>query len=290
VSRSVVKDLEKDPGIRAIYSRPEADFIDRFPSFFMAGSFENLYEHYINWVSISFDSNSNITTLAVKAFRPGDAQILAQRLITLSELKANEINDRMREHSLKQARDEVALLQQKAIDNEARMTSFRSRESQLDPNEASTQAVSLLSSLESELVASRAALRQMQVAAPNSPMLPALQARVSTLEGQARAEQMKGTDGKNALAPKMAQYQQLTTQQQVLQQMLQSAVTAMEASSVSLQAQQIYIAPIAPPNLPDRGQSIYDRLLDILLAVSTLLLVYGIGRLLAAAVGDYVLQ
>jgi capsular polysaccharide transport system permease protein len=130
----------------------------------------------------------------------------------------------------------------------------------------------------------------MQVAAPNSPMIPALQSRVSALEAQAKAEQLKGTAGSDSLAPKMAQYQQLTTEQQVLQQMLQSAVTAMEASSVSLQAQQIYIAPIAAPNLPDRGQSIYDRLLDIILCVSTFLLVYGIGRLLAAAVGDYVLQ
>jgi len=290
LSRSVVKDLEKDPGIREIYSRPEADFIDRFPNFFMHGSFESLFEHYTSWVSISFDSNSNITTLAVKAFRPIDAQRLAQRLITLSELKANEINDRVREHGLKQARDEVASLQQKALENEARITNFRSREAVLDPNQASTQTVSLLASLESELVASRAALRQMQTAAPNSPMLPALQSRVSALEAQARVEQMKGTDGKDSLAPKMAQYQQLTTEQQVLQQMLQSAVTAMEASSVSLQAQQIYIAPIAAPNLPDRGQSIYDRLLDIIISVSTFLLVYGIGRLLAAAVGDYVLQ
>ncbi len=290
LSRSVVKDLEKDPGIRQIYSRPEADFIDRFPNFFMHGSFESLFEHYTSWVSISFDSNSNITTLAVKAFRPIDAQRLAQRLITLSEIKANEINDRVREHGLKQARDEVASLQQKALENEARITNFRSREAVLDPNQASTQTVSLLASLESELVASRAALKQMQTAAPNSPMLPALQSRVSALEAQSRVEQMKGTDGKDSLAPKMAQYQQLTTEQQVLQQMLQSAVTAMEASSVSLQAQQIYIAPIAAPNLPDRGQSIYDRLLDIIISVSTFLLVYGIGRLLAAAVGDYVLQ
>ncbi len=290
LSRSVVKDLEKDPGIRQIYSRPEADFIDRFPNFFIHGSFESLFEHYTSWVSISFDSNSNITTLAVKAFRPIDAQRLAQRLITLSEIKANEINDRVREHGLKQARDEVASLQQKALENEARITSFRSREAVLDPNQASTQTVSLLASLESELVASRAALKQMQTAAPNSPMLPALQSRVSALEAQSRVEQMKGTDGKDSLAPKMAQYQQLTTEQQVLQQMLQSAVTAMEASSVSLQAQQIYIAPIAAPNLPDRGQSIYDRLLDIIISVSTFLLVYGIGRLLAAAVGDYVLQ
>lgn len=290
VSRSVVKELEKDPGIRAIYSRPEADFIDRFPNFFMHASFENLFSHYNNWVSITYDSNSNITTLAVKAFRPSDAQNLAQRLIALSELKVNEINDRVREHGLKQARIEVAQLQQKAAENEARITSFRTQASELDPNQASTQAVSLQSSLESELVSSRAALRQMQAAAPSSPMIPALQARVSALEAQARTELLKGTSGKDALAPKMAQYQQLTTQQQVLQQMLQSAVTAMEASAVSLQAQQIYIAPIAAPNAPDRGQSVYDRLLDILLSVSTFLLVYGIGRLLAAAVGDYVLQ
>jgi capsular polysaccharide transport system permease protein len=290
VSRSVVKELEKDPGIRAIYSRPEADFIDRFPNFFMGGSFENLFAHYNHWVSISFDSNSNITTLAVKAFRAKDAQALADRLIALSELKANDINNRVREHGLKQAREEVALLQQKSIENQARITSFRSRASVLDPNQASTQAVSLQSSLELDLVASRAALRQMQAATPRSPMIPALAARVSALEAQARAEQAKGTEGKDSLAPKIAQYQQLTTEQQVIQQMLQSAVTAMEASSVSVQAQQIYVAPIASPNLADRGQSLYDRLVAIILSVSTFLLVYGIGRLLAAAVGDYVLQ
>ena len=46
ISRAVVTSLEENPNIRALYSRPEADFIDRFPNIFVSNSFENLFQHY----------------------------------------------------------------------------------------------------------------------------------------------------------------------------------------------------------------------------------------------------
>ena len=289
-SRDALKSLEQNPGVRQIYARPEADFIDRFPNFFLHGSFENLFWHYTNWIGVDYNSGSGITTLTVKAFRPEDADALASQLLALSENEVNRINDRIRAGGLKAAKKEVADLQQRSVDMQNQITGFRNREALLDPTQSSTQSVALVSSLEADLASAKAALNQFQSTAPRSPQLPALRDRIAAIQGQINAEGRKGAGGAQSLAPKLADYQQLVLKQQVLQQLLSSAVTALEAAEATVQQQQLYIARVAEPNHPDRAQSVYDRLIAIIVSIFSFLLIYGIGKLLTAAVGDYVLS
>jgi capsular polysaccharide transport system permease protein len=285
-SRDALANLEKDPGIRAIYDRSEADFVTRFPNLIYHGSFENLFLHYSDWIEVDFDTSSNITTLTVYAFRAADSHAVATRLLKLGEAEVNHLNDRVRADALRGARKEVGNLQRAAIRIQNKLTGFRNRELLLDPNQTSTSSVALLASLESQLVSTRSDLRQLQASAPGSPQIPSLRSRIAAIEGQIDAEERKGAGGSNSLAPKMAQYGELLLEQQFTQQMLQSAVTSLEAAEATVQQQQLYLAPVTQPNLPDLALYPY-RLLDILIVLCTSLLIYGIGKLLLGTIYEH---
>jgi capsular polysaccharide transport system permease protein len=286
-SRDALKELEKDPGIRVMYDRPEADFVARFPNLIFGPSFENLYWHYSDWVDVEFDTTSNVTSVTVYGFRRDDVQAIANRLLALGETMVNRMNDRARYDTLRGARREVAQLQARAAAVQAQITQFRNDNLIIDPNQSSTESTSLLAALESNLASARAALSQLQQSAADSPQIPGLKSRINALESQIVQEERRSAGAGNTLAPKMAQYGDLLLQQQFIQQMLQSAVTSLEASEATVQQQQLYLERVAQPNLPDRPQYPY-RLLDILITAITSLLVYGIGRMFTTAVLEHI--
>jgi capsular polysaccharide transport system permease protein len=289
-SRDALAILDKNVHIRDIYSRPGADFLARFPNIFFGPSFENLYWHYSSWVQIYFDPVQNITTITVYAFRPEDAVTLVQQLLSLSEKAVNRLNASAIEDVLRAARGEVDRLEQRLASIQAQINEFRNRELMLDPNQQSTAATALGASLESDLVTARALLAQIQQLAPASPGLATLRSRIATLEEQAAAEQRKNAGGSATLAPKMSQYDALMLQQQFVQQLVQAAITTLNSTEVAVAQQRLYVERVAEPSTPDIPWYPYRTEIDSLLVLITAWLIYGIGRILIAAIREHVLD
>ena len=289
LSRDALKSLEQSADIRAIYNRPEAkiDFIAKFPNMLYGPSFENLFIHYGYWAEVDYDTQAGVSTLSVYAFRPDDAQLVARKLLDLSEALVNELNERAYNDALKVAKGEVERLQQQSADIQKQITDFRFRELMLDPNASSTAALSRLASMDADLVATRSLLSQIQQSSPQSPQIPSLRARIDSLQQQVAAEEQRDSGGNHSLAPKMAEYEQLLMKQQFVQVVLQTAVSALESAEVTAQQQQLYIERVSVPNAPDRALYPY-RLLDFILVVITCLLLYGIGRMMIGAIREHV--
>lgn len=111
-SRDAVQLLEQHDHLRDVFNRPEADFITRFPNRISGASFEQLYKHYLNYVDVTYDSVTGVTQLRVEAYRPQDAQRIADALLAYSEDLVNQLNARAEQDSLDVARNEVATAQQ----------------------------------------------------------------------------------------------------------------------------------------------------------------------------------
>src|SRR5712671_7678248 len=77
MSRDAVRKLEQQDDLRAIFGRPEGDFVTRFPGVLLRSDFEALFRRYDLFVSVDMDNTSGVTSLRVKAYRPGDAQKVA---------------------------------------------------------------------------------------------------------------------------------------------------------------------------------------------------------------------
>jgi capsular polysaccharide transport system permease protein len=286
-SRDALRELEKSPGVRMMYDRPEADFISRFPNLLFSGSFENLYRwHYSYWVDVEFDSTTSITTIYVYGYRPDDVQAIGRRLLSLGETMVNRMNDRARADAVRGARREVDQLQQRASNIEQKITDFRDKNLIIDPNQSSTEATSLLATLEGYLASAQASVSKLEQSAPGSPQIPVLRAQIRALEKQITDEEHKSAGGDSTLAPKMAQYGALLLQQAFVQQMLQAAVSSLETSEASMQQQQLYLEEVSGPNRPDRAQYPY-RILDILLTFFTACLLYLFGRIFNTVIREH---
>src|SRR6516164_3177795 len=105
MSRDAVRKLEHNIDLRAVFSRPEGDFVTRFPGvLFWRKDFEALFARYDHFVSVEADTSSGVTALRVKAYRPEDAHTLASALLSYSEQLINELNERARRDALETAR------------------------------------------------------------------------------------------------------------------------------------------------------------------------------------------
>src|SRR5215469_14345703 len=139
MSRDAVRKLEQKDDLRAVFSRPEGDFVTRFPGIrFWRKDFEALFSRYDHFVSVETDTSTGVTALQVKAYRPEDAHALASALLSYSEQLINELNERARRDALDTARREVDHAEQRIADIQTDLTAYRVKQKMLDPKSAST--------------------------------------------------------------------------------------------------------------------------------------------------------
>ena len=77
-SRAIIDDLAGKIDIKAIFQRPEGDFWARLKN---NPSTDELTDYWKQMVGTYIDGPSGIVTLTVRAFRPADAEMLAQAVI-----------------------------------------------------------------------------------------------------------------------------------------------------------------------------------------------------------------
>jgi capsular polysaccharide transport system permease protein len=285
--RVIEKSTGKGPGLRVILSRPEADVINRFPRFFGGDSFEQLYKRFEDFVTVKLDPASGITTLKVSAFRPGDAHDMATALLAAGEGLVNQLNDRAERDLLALARSEVERAEQAVLDSQARITAYRQGNQLLDPQSGSTPLIELVGKLSADLAASQAQLSQLEASSPESPQIAPLRTRITALQTQLDRERGRITGGNGSMVSKISGYERLYLQRQFADKALTSAMASLEQARVKAQRERIYIEQIVRPNMAD--YPLYPRrLFSFLVTVATVLMIYGIGRLVSASVKEHV--
>lgn len=252
-SRAAVDALVEKDGLKDILSRPEADFLNRYPSAWSKSNSEEMFQHYLNIINVRTDTGSGVTTLNVRAFRAEDSYRLANALVQHAEELVNRLNDRARGDAIRYAQAEVGDSQVRLSNMQKRLTDFRNREALVDPTKQSSAALDMIARLSDDLVDSKTRLAALDEQAPQSPQGEALRARVAAMEHQISDERARivGSDG--SMAPLIAQYEQLLLEREMAAKMLTSATVSLENAKIDAQRQQLYLERIADPNLPDHA-------------------------------------
>lgn len=287
MSRDATRKLEQRDDLRAVLSRPEGDFLTRYPGLvFWRHDFEALYKTYKDFVSVNVDSESGIATLQVKAYRPEDAQRVAAALLHDSEQLVNDLNERARRDALKTFQEEVdgdeARLNQ--IQNE--LTAYRVKANMLQPEAEAKGPLTLLAELNKQEAAAKGQLADAVRNAPKSPQIALLKTRIASLDKLIEDERAKITGGGKSVATASTEYERLDLQRQMEEKLLASAVAAREQARLEAQRQQLYLETIAQPNLAD--YPLYPkRASSFATLVASCLLAYGIMWLLVAGVREH---
>jgi capsular polysaccharide transport system permease protein len=287
MTRDAVKRLEKQNDLRTVLSRPEGDFVTRFPGIlFWRHDFESLLWHYERFVSVETDTTTGVTRLMVKAYRPEDAHMIATALLNYSEQLVNELNERARRDTLDIARREVDRAERRIADIQAELTAYRVKQKMLDPKSASTGILELIQQMNSALATARTQLGELLNNSPNSPQIPLVKTRIAQLDKLIAEERGKLSGETGSVVAGLTEYERLNVQRELAEKALASAFTSLEAARIEAQRQQLYLETIAQPNLAD--YPLYPkRALSFAMVAVSCLLVYGIAWLLVVSAREH---
>ena len=245
---------------------------------------------YWNWaVKPSFDPETGVIALSVRAYDPATAKKLAEAVLTKSEALVNAMSRRAQDDAIALAMSEVRTAEQRVSAAQDAMRAFRDRSGMLDPASTAGGLQGIVSQLEGEAVKVRAEIAEASTyMSKDAPALVGLRARLAAVEKQLASEKLRlaGEARPDSLTSVAGEYEDLQTESEFARQQLVSAMTSLETARVKAEAKSRYVVAFQIPVLPD--ESLYPRpfLFTAYVFVGALALV-GLCSLIIAAVREH---
>lgn len=287
-SMDAVNDAHSKLDLVALWQRPEADMLARL----WDTEPELLTRFYNRMVTVSLDPATSVTTLRVRSFRPEDSKALAETLLVSAEALVNRLSERSRGETLRVARREMEIAEQRVQESRAALVQFREQERELDSAGAVQAAIVLRGQLEAALAQARAELTErLKFMRPDNPALQVTRNRIEALERQIAEERVRHTETSSSgtgavLARQLAGYERLMLEREFADKQLASATASLEAARIEAQRQQLFLSRIVEPNLavyplyPRKAVSVSSIFVGLLIA-------YGIGWLLVVGMREH---
>lgn len=246
---------------------------------------------YWSWAVVTtFDPDTSIMTVQVKAFSPQMAQAVCQAILDASEALVNAMNDRARTDAISLAQAEVARAEARIREAHEAMRQYRERTVILDPQAVASGLYGLVNQLEGEITKTTAELAEattyMQA---DSPRVVMLQNRLTVLQKQLQSEKARlasQMQGDKPLSALVSEFQSLTLEEEFAQKQLTSAMASLETARVQAESKSLYVESFQKPMVPD--ESLYPRpivfSLVFMLAAAVLL---GLVSLIVAAIREH---
>jgi capsular polysaccharide transport system permease protein len=286
-SRTIISDIGGKDVLKKYYSRSNVDWLARLSP---SASQEGAWRYWNRKVSATIEAQSNIVTLDVAAFSPKEAQQLTQTIVKSSEKLVNEISERSRRDAMKRAEEEVEKTRQRLSKARTALAEFRNSSNVIDPMLSATSISDTIMAVTKEKITlenSRDSLQGM--VAKDSPTRRLIDAQIEAKTKQINElqEQLTSQTRVNALSGKIASYTDLTLESQFAERLYSIAQAALQQARLEAERQQIYLALVVKPTLPE--EVAYPRIfVDTALIFATLLVIWSMGALLVSAIRDHV--
>lgn len=286
LSRDALKALNDELGLGKALGSTEVDVFSRFAALDGDGSFEALYRYYQKKVQVQTDSSSGISILTTRAFNAEDALNTNRKLLELSEVLVNRLNERGRQDMIKFASAEVAQAAAKAKAAGILLTDYRTKYGVIDPERQANAQLLQLTKIQDDLLATTTQLSQLQAFTPDNPQIPALNNRAKVLRAEIDKENRQITGEQASLVKKATDYQRLLIDRDLAEKQLASALVSLESARNEALRQQVYLERIAQPSLPDIATE-PRRVRSILATLVFGLVAWGVLGMLLAGVREH---
>jgi capsular polysaccharide transport system permease protein len=284
-SHDAVNTLRREDNLVGRFHDPDADFLSRLR--LDNPTPETLLKYYRKQVRVEYDTETGITILRVRSFRPQDSFELTRKLLALGERRVNDLNVRSYNDSIAQSRRQLTETEDALTAMQARMTKFRQSSSDIDPQASGAAQIGLVTSLTGQLATARAQLNGMGgMINHSSPQYQALAKRVQALSAQVAAQSGRLVGSGDAIANDIGGYEELKMRRDFLGKRYEAAAAALQQAREQALRQQLYVVRVVDANLPVK--SLYpERGRTLLTVFIALLLTYSIGWLIAAGVREH---
>ncbi len=158
-SRDAMLRLEEDKGFRAHFKGEEIDPITRLDP---DASLEDAYKVYRKNVLISYDPTEGIIKMEVVAPDPAVSADWSNQLISYAEEQVDQLTQRLREDSMKGARESYVAAEQAVIDAQRRVIDLQEKFKVLNSEVEVGLLTTQIGALETQLTQERLSLAQME--------------------------------------------------------------------------------------------------------------------------------
>lgn len=284
-SRTALEQLQQTLPVRDFYAT-NGDMLSRFNGFGWNDSQEAFYKYFKDRLTVDFDSVSGIASLRVRSFDPEEGMQINRKLLEQGEELINRLNERAREDTIAFAEQAVVMAESRVKETADALTNYRVKHKFVDLTSQSNAQLSLVSSLNSELIRVETQLAQLQSITPDNPQVGALQQRQKSLKTQLEQQSKSLAGSGNSMATQTADYQRLVLDNELAQQQLSAAMVSLQNTRGESDRQQLYLEVISQPSKPDWAAEPY-RLYNILATFIVGLMLYGVLSLLVASIKEH---
>jgi capsular polysaccharide transport system permease protein len=256
-SRQAINDLGGAKTVQAVYDDPSIDWFSRLRT---GPPIEELTRYWDRMVDSYYESSTGTIIVRVSAFSPPDAYRIAAQLLANAEALVNRLSERARHDSVAFATQELSQAEARLTDVRAKLKVLQDQESILDPQKTAEMTLSLAAKLKEQIASKNAALStqraQLSADAPSVQAtrdeITGLQRELAKVEAQVTALP-KANGGEKPLTSVLGAFQQLADEKVFAEKAYQSALTSLETARMDAAKQQVYLATIVPPGLPEEA-------------------------------------
>lgn len=248
-------------------------------------SIEDLTRYWSRMVKVFYDSSSGLIEIRVQAFSPEDAQAVAQAVFEESSAMINRLSSIAREDATRYAKEELDRAIERLVKARQALTEFRTRTQIVDPRADLQGRMSLLATLEGQLVEARIDLDILRVTTRESdPRVQQTERRIAVLSDRIAAERARfGMSGDQAparddatakdedYASLLAEFERLSVDQEFAEKAYVSALTGYDVAQAEAQRQSRYLAAYVEPTRAEAPEYPQRRVLLALIAVFALI-------------------
>ena len=265
-SQEAMERLDADLGLRAHFSDPSIDTIQRLPD---DASNSALYAVFTDHVRIAYDPTEGIVKMEVSAADPALAVSFSKALLTYAEEQVDNMTLRLRDDQMEGARQSYEDAEVKMLEAQRKVVDLQEKYKVLSSEVEVSLITSQIAALDAQLTQDRLSLAQMESNEnPNQARMDPVKRRVATLEDQINQLRAKLTeDGTDGLSIAKVQSELLVAQADVTtrQLLLAQSLQAMETSRIEANRQTRYLSVSVNPTLPDEPS--YPRAFENTLVV-----------------------
>lgn len=250
-SRDALSWLVQHENLREVFARPQADFINRYPSLFGRENRESLYRYYKTMISSEVEESTGISTIDVVAFTPEDAQRLATALLHASENLVNRLNERSETDAVNIAEKAVADARRQMDDVERRLKDYRAKVGFVDAQKEDTAEMQTVTRLSTQLAQMQAEYRRALSLTPGGPAVEALKTKIAAYQSEVDRRKSSIAGGDSSIASRMSGYDELVFEKGLVEKAWSNAEASRMAARASASRQHLYLQTVVDPSAPD---------------------------------------
>ena len=254
MSRDAMDRLLAEKRVGDALSRPEADFINRFPNFYSRNNKEEMFRVYKRMVSAYVDGGTSISNLEVVAFRAADARDIATALLGYAEDLINRLNDRAHQDALAYTNAIVERARRDLSDIQTRLTAYRNSSGMVDTTRELASALDAIARMAAEVAQIEATIAQQQALTPSSPATSSLREKAQSYRDEMSCEKLLIVGRDSSMATKLGAFEQLVLEREIAAKALASAENNRDRTRQEAEQQHLYLQVIVAPNMPDQAK------------------------------------